>query len=156
MITIELIKQWGHDRKITINGNHQTQWLKLVSEYGELADNLAKGKDIRDDIGDMFVVLVMICELGKVDIQKSFDLVHVQTRVDADLMELIGAIHIDVGALRFRVSTGRAADLISSLLAMAKKHNHTLYECIEMAYEDIKDRKGFLNAEGVFIKEAQS
>ena len=28
----------------------------------------------------------------------------------------------------------------------------TLDECIEIAYNDIKDRKGFLNTDGVFIK----
>ena len=49
--------QWSYDRQIIQNGNVLAQGLKLVSEVGELADNLAKGRDIKDDIGDCFVVL---------------------------------------------------------------------------------------------------
>lgn len=49
--------QWSTDRKIIQNGNVLAQGLKLVSEIGELADNLAKGRCIKDDIGDCFVVL---------------------------------------------------------------------------------------------------
>lgn len=49
--------QWSTDRKIIQNGNVLAQGLKLVSEVGELSDNLAKGRDIKDDIGDCMVVL---------------------------------------------------------------------------------------------------
>ena len=48
--------QWSTDRKIIQNGNVLAQGLKLVSEVGELADNLAKGRCIKDDIGDCMVV----------------------------------------------------------------------------------------------------
>jgi len=30
--TIELIKQWGAERCITVNGTHRGQWYKLASE----------------------------------------------------------------------------------------------------------------------------
>lgn len=49
--------KWANDRKIIQNGNILAQGLKLVSEVGELADNLAKGRDTKDDIGDCIVVL---------------------------------------------------------------------------------------------------
>ena len=49
--------QWSTDRKIIQNGNVLAQGLKLVSEVGELADNLAKERCIKDDIGDCCVVL---------------------------------------------------------------------------------------------------
>ena len=90
----ELTLQWSSDRGITINGKAETQTLKLMSEAGELCDNIAKGKDIKDDIGDCLVVLTNI----------------------------------------------------------AKLKGTTLAECWEVAYNDIKDRKGFLNANGTFIK----
>ncbi|ADM26661.1 MazG-like pyrophosphatase [Pseudoalteromonas phage HS1] len=48
---------WSRDRKIIQNGNKLAQGLKLVSEVGELSDSLAKGRDIKDDIGDCMVVL---------------------------------------------------------------------------------------------------
>lgn len=55
--------QWAKDRKIIQNGNLQTQTLKLVSEVGELTDNIAKGRDTKDDIGDCFVVLNNLVEM---------------------------------------------------------------------------------------------
>lgn len=53
----ENFTQWSKDRKIIQNGNVLAQGLKFISETGELADNLAKGKCIKDDIGDCMVVL---------------------------------------------------------------------------------------------------
>lgn len=90
----EKIVNWSHDRGILTNGKATTQCLKLMSELGELADNIAKGLDTKDDIGDCFVVLTNIARL----------------------------------------------------------EGHTLVECANVAYDDIKDRKGFLNANGNFIK----
>lgn len=91
------IAEWGEARGITINGKPETQTLKLMSEMGELADNIAKGRyeAAKDDIGDCIVVLIMIAELIGTDVK----------------------------------------------------------ECLEVAYSDIKDRKGFLNEFGVFVKE---
>jgi len=90
----DLTLNWSYNRGILTNGNTQNQVLKLGSEFGELCDNLAKGKSIKDDIGDMLVVLTNISKL----------------------------------------------------------EGYTLAECWNHAYEDIKDRRGFLNANGTFIK----
>ena len=61
----ERIADWGEERGITINGDPAGQCLKLVSEVGELCDNIAKRRYDRakDDIGDCIVVLIMIAEL---------------------------------------------------------------------------------------------
>jgi NTP pyrophosphatase (non-canonical NTP hydrolase) len=37
----------------------KTQALKFFSEAGEMADNIAKGRDCRDDIGDILVTLIV-------------------------------------------------------------------------------------------------
>lgn len=87
--------QWSMDRGIIQNGNALAQGLKLVSEIGELSDNLAKGRDIKDDIGDCMVVL--------------------------NNLALMTGVTID--------------------------------ECCAQAWGDIKDRKGFMNEHGVFIKD---
>lgn len=67
---IELILKWSEERGITINGNIETQALKLVSEMGELADNIIKDKDVTDDIGDCIVVLTNIAALAGTNIRK--------------------------------------------------------------------------------------
>lgn len=88
------IARWHHDRNLINGSTDQAQFLKLIEETGELAGNLARGKDIRDDIGDIIVVLINI----------------------------------------------------------ATRNNLTIKECLDVAYNDIKDRKGTM-VNGVFIKE---
>ena len=59
------ISAWHKARKITINGNSNTQTIKLGEEFGELCSGIVRGdKDlIKDSIGDMVVVLIAIAEL---------------------------------------------------------------------------------------------
>lgn len=52
---------WHTNRNLIDGSDDKTQFMKLVQEMGELSDNLCKGKDIRDDVGDMLVVLTNIC-----------------------------------------------------------------------------------------------
>ena len=56
----KLISQWHRDRNLIDGSTDKDQYMKLIQEAGELSDSLCKGKDIRDDIGDMMVVLINI------------------------------------------------------------------------------------------------
>ncbi|MEP9851524.1 MazG-like family protein [Staphylococcus aureus] len=44
-------------------------------------------------------------------------------------------------------------DVIVTLVILAQQNGMTLYECLEQAYEEIKDRKGVMSKDGSFIKE---
>jgi hypothetical protein len=90
---IEDIIEWHYDRNLIDGSTDKDQFCKLIQECGELSDNLCKGTDIRDDIGDIMVVLINIAERNGVCIS----------------------------------------------------------ECLDMAYDDIKDRKGLM-VDGVFVK----
>jgi NTP pyrophosphatase (non-canonical NTP hydrolase) len=92
---IAQITDWHYDRGLIQNSTDSAQYLKLISEAGELADNIAKGKCIKDDIGDMITVLINIAERNGLSIQ----------------------------------------------------------ECLEHAYNDIKDRTGYMSENGVYIKD---
>ena len=92
---VNKIAQWHHDRNLIDGSTDKDQYMKLIQEAGELSDNICKGRDISDDIGDMMVVLINI----------------------------------------------------------ATRNNLTITECLDAAYNDIKDRKGRM-VDGVFIKEA--
>jgi hypothetical protein len=151
------IMTWGADRKITTNGKYETQWLKLVSEYGELCDNIAKSKDIRDDIGDMYVVVVMMGRIAGLtieDFSRAIDASSMPT-YSINAKALIGVLHNEIGGLRFkgRMSVSSVSDIMVVLREIAFGAGSTLDECVDIAYNDIKDRKGHLNEHGVFIKE---
>lgn len=88
------IKQWHRDRNLIDGATDKDQLAKLIQEMGELSDNICKGRDVADDIGDMIVVLINIAE----------------------------------------------------------RNNLSLTECVNHAYNDIKDRKGKM-IDGIFVKE---
>ena len=56
----EMVIDWHRARNLIDGSTDKDQFHKLIQECGELSDNLCKGKDIRDDIGDILVVLINI------------------------------------------------------------------------------------------------
>lgn len=69
----------------------------------------------------------------------------------ADMTEAgddVGFGNIDTDLLSSEFS-----DLVAVLTAVAAKEGWTIQDCLEQAYDDIRDRKGVMRA-GVFIKEA--
>ncbi|WHI56080.1 MazG-like family protein [Mammaliicoccus lentus] len=43
-------------------------------------------------------------------------------------------------------------DVIVTLIILAQQNNMTLYECLEQAYGEIKNRTGVMSKDGSFIK----
>lgn len=89
--------RWSEARGIIQNSTPEAQFLKAISEMGELADAINKGDEpgIIDGMGDTLVCLINVCAILDIDITK----------------------------------------------------------CLESAYNEIKDRKGYLTKDGVFVKE---
>jgi len=97
-VDLELhVVQWAEARKIIPNSTPEAQYIKAISEMGELADALLKKNpnDIKDAIGDTVVCLINMCAL------------------------------LDIN----------------------------LTDCLEVAYLQIKNRKGSLLPNGVFVKQ---
>jgi hypothetical protein len=90
----ERVIQWHRDRNLIGGSSDKDQVLKLLQELGELSDSVCKNNDIKDDIGDMLVVMLNICE----------------------------------------------------------RNNVSLFDCLKVAYNDIKDRRGRM-VDGIFVKE---
>ena len=55
----KLIIKWHHDRNLINGSSDKDQVLKLAQELGELSDSVCKGKDVKDDLGDMMVVMLI-------------------------------------------------------------------------------------------------
>lgn len=67
-IELEIIR-WAEARQIIPNSTPHAQFLKAVSEMGELADALNK-KDLaatKDAVGDTLVCLINMCALLDID-----------------------------------------------------------------------------------------
>jgi NTP pyrophosphatase (non-canonical NTP hydrolase) len=74
---ISKIVQWHYDRNLITGSTDKDQVLKLLQELGELSDSVCKGNDVRDDLGDMLVVMINIMErngISMVDcLEKAWD-----------------------------------------------------------------------------------
>ena len=90
------VNKWFEDRNLIEGSTDKDQILKLMQELGELSDHACKSEDIRDDLGDMLVVMLNIM----------------------------------------------------------KRNNYTIEECLQIAYDDIKDRRGKM-VDGIFVKESK-
>jgi len=92
----EKIEQWAMARDLQM-ADHFKQTLKLGEEYGELSDAILKNRhnDVKDAIGDMFVVLTIL----------------------------------------------------------SMQINTSIEDCVNVAYEEIKYRKGQIK-NGVYVKES--
>lgn len=93
-ILIRQISVWHYDRNLIAGSTSKDQFHKLIQECSELSESICSGSDVRDDIGDIMVVLINIAE----------------------------------------------------------REGVTMQECLEVAYCDIKDRKGTM-VDGIFMKE---
>lgn len=74
--TIELVKQWAVDRNFMEGATPHAQFHKLIQECAELSDNMCKGKDCSDDIGDILVVLIIIAEQLGLDLEECLDIAY--------------------------------------------------------------------------------
>lgn len=61
---------WAEERNLVKGSTAKDQFHKLIQECAELSDNICKGKDPKDDIGDVLVVLIIMCEQLGLEIQE--------------------------------------------------------------------------------------
>lgn len=144
---VQNVKEWATARNLINGSTVQAQGLKGLSEAGELADNFAKGKDIRDDIGDCCVVAV-ICSLQ----------VHSQPRKPIADKEAFDSAHDCIANIAHEFAyTVRAqfepTEVAAAAATLCEYQDIDFLSCLNKAWNDIKDRKGIMH-NGVFIKES--
>lgn len=154
---IKQIEQWASDRNIIKGSKPIDQAMKLFSEFGELADSIAKSNlnGIIDGVGDCFVVLTNLCKMhghsisdhigsyGKstnpkktiIDLSECLYQISESNELEVDLDDYIAPIDMAV----------------SHLDAIALHYDLTLEQCVEYSYNEIKDRVGIL-WNGTFVK----
>ena len=77
---IEKVEQWHPDRNLIEGATDKDQVLKLIQEVGELSDNVCKGQDIRDDIGDIVVVLINIMARNSLTLEECLEVAYMDIK----------------------------------------------------------------------------
>ena len=132
-----LIIEWANERDLIHSENADKQRLKLIEECGELASAILKN-DIelqKDSIGDIFVVLTIL----EAQINKNFD-TDIYRSTDSILKDLLDLM------------ISPRENSVNSLFHICLELNHNLTECVNLAYNEIKNRKG-KTENGTFIKD---
>lgn len=70
---VYLISLWHHRRNLIEGSTDKDQFHKLIQECAELSDNMCKKRDIRDDIGDIMVVLINIMARNKLTMSECLE-----------------------------------------------------------------------------------
>ncbi len=159
MNTLEKVKQWFIDRDLENGGRLDKQSLKLSEEFGELcAGYLKKNEQLtKDSIGDCAVVIVGLALLLEVDVQEVFEGFTEEFKQDTSdyLKDLNGCISCFQMCYDWE-GKPTCKNLLSSsvnwLKIISKSLGYSFEECFELAYQEIKDRKGRW-IDGTFVKE---
>lgn len=137
-----LILEWANNKDLLKSENAPKQRLKLLEEVGETAGAILKNKpyEVKDGIGDIFVVLVILAEQLNEDL--AFNFKGFSDDSKWELFSLFNEI----------LYKGRLYFSISYLNDICKNLNLDLTECANLAWSEIKDRTG-KNVNGTFIKD---
>jgi NTP pyrophosphatase (non-canonical NTP hydrolase) len=158
-----LTTTWAHERGILTNGKTTTQALKLMSEAGELANSVLDCLSYQDDVGDCLVVINNIAQLEGYSFMDCWVMVPMSEvllgETSCNTSQAMALLMASLGELCDNVAKGKdckedLANVIALLIVFADGAGLNLLECWDYAYDEIKDRKGFLNEHGNFIKES--
>ena len=147
-----LVLQWGEEREL-FNPEHGatplSQLRKFFEEYGELNQALNK-KDregIKDAIGDCQVCLINYAKLSGIEIKNmnfaNNGNTHFFNDTELEILMLSIPNHIGLGDI---------TEAIIWLEGLAESNGLKIWECLNFAYNEIKDRKGKM-INRCFVKE---
>ncbi len=156
MTTVDFKKnvlQWATDRGILEHSNYQTQVLKLFTEVGEVVDEYLKGNvdKLKMEIGDVLALLTICSEMSdsvlKVLLEPVFgnELIHKSSQYYLNGVCVTSSLSHNDPYFLLRCYDKLKLFLISEGIDQE--------ECMELAWNKIKNREGKMVEGGVFIKE---
>lgn len=151
---INKVVQWSKDRNLN-TADPNKQRLKLWEEFGELNAAIARNdrEGAIDAIGDMLVVMIIYKQqlgYGSNDVfEPKLDNLDFLGRLeDTALIDYIGR---GISESRSYIEVLRM--VVENLTVLSYRLSTNLEECLQSAYNEIKDRRGKM-INGVFVKES--
>ncbi len=139
----ELILKWADEKSLLKKENAEKQYWKFLEEFGETAKALLKNDEagIKDGFGDTAVTIIILYKqlYGK---DESLVLDYPYFHISNTKMSMIHSY----------VRESRVSDAALVILnRIAENYGYDLLECLNIAWDEIKDRTG-KTKDGVFIK----
>ena len=147
----EKVEQWFVERNLH-EANPVKQFEKLMEEVGELFEGIAKGRNelIYDALGDIQVVLIGLDQ----QIRNGAEIDATAQELELLLMvSSLGNLAQKLYKHVFHKETKQPLMLLHSTIHALALYNETSADdCLALAYQTIKHRKGKM-IDGVFVKE---
>lgn len=153
MTTYNKIRQWAHDRNLIEGSTPARQFKKLMEEFGELGCAVMEKNetDIKDAIGDIAVVLTIIAAQYGVKLECETSWMNFDGDIETVGEQLSYLTYLSDPIYQSKTQE-YLADAKLALCGFTESIGYDFDECLELAYNQIKDRKGRM-VEGVFVKE---
>ena len=168
---IENILDWAEERNLLTQGDVFMQLEKSREENSELTKAITKYEkgnaqaydEIKDAIGDVYVTLVVASEIHGLPVYEIFknvkfreyDAYHWQHYTNLlrvyDWKLYLSCVYEDTTRYNTLETLSNYIDFLNSV---AVEYNFTLVECIEYAYNQIKERTGKI-IDGTFVKDVK-
>ena len=160
---VPLIHQWAKERGIFDKSTPFNQLLKTHEEVGELIKACYDDDRpaIQDAIGDVMVTLINYCYFKKIDFVKVYKQIKYDDSEDINIHFALSVNDIIAFFLRdiayssykpLKVTIfSTVSNILRNLQNITINNNTTLEECLNIAYNEIKNRKGKM-INGKFIK----
>ncbi|WP_281773444.1 MazG-like family protein [Haemophilus parahaemolyticus] len=161
---IKQIEKLAKERNLIKDSSPQEQMLKLMEKFGELCGGVAENKPdvIKDSIGDCFVVTVILCKqlnlkaelYNSVVISEFKEGKYNDSSVTEQLLEAVR----NLGGIAIPINQGWSITkewielFCINLMLISLFEGLSFKDCVQHAYDQIKDRKGKM-IDGVFVKE---
>ena len=148
------ILEWAMERDIDKKGTIQGQTMKTIEEMSELIKAICKNDVdlIKDSIGDIYVTLVIGCMLNNWSACENYIHDFGRYRTRENMIEKISGQILNLSVCYEPYSNSYVTKLVRLLESIALEYNTDLRECVELAYNEISNRKGKM-INGVFVKE---
>ena len=165
---VPLIQEWAKEREIYKKITRFNQLIKTHEEVGELIkacyDNDKTA--IQDAIGDVMVTLINYCYKERIDVLEQINNVlnfeekrgYIKVQLALNIQDSLNRLmHANFRLLGIGGETPflyfyEITSIIGYLDDIAFLENTTLEECLNIAYNEIKNRKGII-INGKFIKD---
>lgn len=147
------VENWAAERGIYEHSTPEAQLLKTLSELGELSDAVIKDDrdGLKDAVGDVAVCVINYAKMTDRNVEHPmFD-----PGEPINTEELIGVLARVIGIIlagetqcEFEIQY-----LLCCLVGICQREQLYFLGCCDAAWNEIKDRKGFLSPSGAFVKD---
>lgn len=157
---IQKIEAWAEERELFKNPKPIKQLLKTHEEINELLNAIEDEKraEIQDAIGDIAVTLIIYAKMKSLDIDvegvsSELDSIPVVHSTDVILDQWNELFYLEKQEYGDRYSRrNKVNNIIANLNYIGNHYGMKFKDCLESAYNEIKDRKGKL-VNGTFVKQ---